>query len=123
MEIEERCYLFQATAKDWCDAEKSCINKGGNLASFHDEKELAAIKKVVSDVGNNVTIWLGGYDSVHEGSWKWADGSKFDYTGWHVESPNNPDKEDCMQLKKGGVIDAVCKHMRAFVCSTDPKAS
>ncbi|XP_074523452.1 galactose-specific lectin nattectin-like [Halichoeres trimaculatus] len=117
-EIDERCYLYRGKAKIWCEAETQCNKEGGNLASFHNEKELEVLHHFVEDVGKGVGVWVGGYDAVREGSWKFSDGSKNAFKAWAAELRNDPDIEDCMELKKGKVVDSQCDVKKPYVCST-----
>jgi len=50
-------------------------------------------------------VWLGGTDKDEEGTWKWADGSPFEFTNWLWGEPNNwigngpREDEDCMYME------------------------
>ena len=38
-----------------------------------------------------------------EGVWKWSDGKKFDFNGWHKGEPNNSGgAENCMEINFRG---------------------
>ena len=54
-------------------------------------------------------LWLGGTDKDEEGTWKWSDGSPFEFTNWLWGEPNNwigngPNEldEDCMHMDNFG---------------------
>ena len=69
--------------------------------------------------------WIGGNDIDEEGTWKWTDGSPFEFTFWNSGEPNNsgPNKnEDCMMHGfRGKWNDGPCtgwtEHMTGFICS------
>ncbi|RCN39788.1 lectin C-type domain protein [Ancylostoma caninum] len=70
-------------------AEKQCEYEGGKLASVHSEYE----NKVVTETayGNvfdsSVLTWIG-LRKVG-GSWRWTDGTYFDYSNWAPTQPDN----------------------------------
>ena len=62
--------------------------------------------------------WMGGNDVDEEGSWKWTDGSPFDFTFWDSGEPNNSGNEDCMHHGWNGKWnDAPCSRTNTFLCS------
>ncbi|XP_074525880.1 galactose-specific lectin nattectin-like [Halichoeres trimaculatus] len=119
-----RCFQFFNELKDWSEAEDACVAKGGNLASVHND-ELDFVRKLVrQSAGGPTRTWLGGYDAVKEGAWKWSNGDKFDFNGWTNGEPNNQKgPEDCMELMHTAAQifnDAPCDVKKAFLCVRDP---
>ncbi|XP_074525397.1 galactose-specific lectin nattectin-like [Halichoeres trimaculatus] len=117
-----RCFQFLNDPKDWSDAEKECIDKGGNLASVRSN-EVAFVKNLVKQLAGGPTrTWLGGYDAVKEGAWKWSNGEKFVFT-WPPGEPNNHmGPEGCMELMHTPpqpFNDAPCNVKKAFLCVRD----
>ncbi|XP_063743026.1 ladderlectin-like [Eleginops maclovinus] len=92
--------LICLTSGLWMEAEKSCNDLGGNLASIQTQAEYVFIRKLVKTAtGTDKLTWVGGYDAVKEGVWLWSDGTKFSYTGWTKGEPNNSGgKENCMDI-------------------------
>ena len=67
--------------------------------------------------------WIGGNDIDEEGTWKWTDGSPFEFTFWRSGEPNNHNhNEDCMMHGfPGKWNDGPCtgwtKYIDGFLCS------
>ena len=81
-------------------AEDRCVSFKGHLASVHSQDEMQFIHdQVVRGLSDHV--WLGGSDRETEGTWKWTDGSAWNYTDWIRGEPNNHrgvEEEDCLEL-------------------------
>ncbi|XP_018918688.1 galactose-specific lectin nattectin-like isoform X1 [Cyprinus carpio] len=120
----KRCFKVFNDPKSWKDAEVTCLNHGGNLASVHNNKEHAFIKLLVS---SSKSFWIGGYDAVSEGTWFWSDGSKMNFRLWNAGEPNNKFDEDCIETNFGGEgnwNDKPCIYQLPFVCAiADPSCS
>ena len=55
--FEDSCYLFQmALSLNWSQAEQNCVNKGGHLASVHNQEENNFIKRWYCLIYNNVIV-------------------------------------------------------------------
>ena len=55
--FEDSCYLFQMALRlSWSQAEQNCVNKGGHLASVHNQEENNFIKRWYCLIYNNVTV-------------------------------------------------------------------
>ncbi|XP_039674804.1 galactose-specific lectin nattectin-like isoform X2 [Perca fluviatilis] len=98
-----RCFAFYTETKSWIDAENFCISAGGNLASIHSDEEQTFLKDFIKQVtGAYADSWIGGFDSVKEGTWMWADGSKFNYNIWAAGQPDNfRGGENCLVMNWG----------------------
>ncbi|XP_058654902.1 galactose-specific lectin nattectin-like isoform X2 [Onychostoma macrolepis] len=102
----KRCFKIFNNPMTWKDAEVTCLNHGGNLASVHSNKEQAFIKLLVS---SSESFWIGGYDAVSEGTWFWSDGSKMNFQLWSPGEPNN--------LGVQNWNDQQCTDKLPFVCA------
>uniref|UniRef100_UPI0037E8A3A4 galactose-specific lectin nattectin-like n=1 Tax=Semicossyphus pulcher TaxID=241346 RepID=UPI0037E8A3A4 len=125
-ELNSRCYMFFYEEKDWSGAEDTCIKEKGNLASMHSEKDYSLLRKLVKQAtGTDKQTWIGGYDAVKEGHWKWSDGTPFDFTKWGNGEPNNYRKgEHCMELnysERDHLNDTLCDKINSFICVRDLK--
>ncbi|TDH06446.1 hypothetical protein EPR50_G00113310 [Perca flavescens] len=98
-----RCFAFYSETKSWINAENFCISAGGNLASIHSDEEQTFLKDFIKQVtGTYPDSWIGGFDAVKEGTWMWADGSKFNYNIWAEGQPDNfRGVENCIVMNWG----------------------
>ena len=89
------CYLWGDKMLSWDAAEEFCQKEGGHLASVTSESTNDYISKEKSR-----HLWIGGSDKENEGTWKWTDGSAWNFTKWNKGQPSNgsdEDDEDCLQ--------------------------
>ncbi|XP_032366313.1 galactose-specific lectin nattectin isoform X1 [Etheostoma spectabile] len=122
-----RCFGYFNQPRTWADAETACISFGGNLASIRSAAEHAFLKDfIVRATGTHKTTWIGGHDSVKEGTWMWSDGSTFNYRNWNAGEPNNCcGGEHCLTFNWGPALctgnwnDYSCNNQVSFVCSRD----
>lgn len=84
---------------NWEDANKSCIEWGGRLATIHSEIEQKSIEKLISF---EKSYWIGFTDSVEEDTWVWVDGRAESYSNWKTFEPNNwaDGGENCGEISK-----------------------
>ncbi|XP_031175105.1 galactose-specific lectin nattectin-like isoform X1 [Sander lucioperca] len=116
-----RCFAFHIRTKTWSEAEIFCQIVGGNLASIHSDEEHTFIKNYINQVsGEQRTSWIGGTDTVKEGTWLWTDRSDFTYKSFNAGEPNNRGgAENCLLMNWGGANwnDLACNNQASFVCS------
>merc|ERR1711872_1025574 len=90
------CFKWKTHYETWDSAQICCESENANLASITSD----AINQYVLEgmrSRNLSHIWIGGNDKDEEGTWKWADGSLFEFTFWGSEEPNSfGGNEDCM---------------------------
>ena len=82
--------------KTWNEAESDCEKSGAHLTSINSAEENAFISKLHDPTSVHNT-WIGG---IRDGnSFKWKDGSAFNYENWRSEQPNNHlGKQACMEI-------------------------
>ncbi|KAL7880696.1 hypothetical protein SRHO_G00029500 [Serrasalmus rhombeus] len=99
VKYNERCFIYIPQALDWAAAEAKCLFLGAHLVSVHTESEYQMVKFLIHahDPNDNPT-WLGLSNCEKRGSWFWSDGSKFDYSKWNKNEPNNLNEECCVHL-------------------------
>uniref|UniRef100_A0A3B3ZX14 C-type lectin domain-containing protein n=1 Tax=Periophthalmus magnuspinnatus TaxID=409849 RepID=A0A3B3ZX14_9GOBI len=115
-----RCFMFFRKPKTWIDAELSCIEIGGNLASIHSSDDNQFIQDTVLRLtGSHWRVWIGGHDGVEEGVWQWTDGSPFDFNHWNYGEPNNFRGEHCLVMNWGAHLwsDYRCTYRLPYMCS------
>ena len=79
------CYKYLSARKTWAEARAHCrgLSAGGDLVSILDKATNNFMRTLTTDLS-----WIGATDEGSEGSWRWSDGSRWGYTNW---SPDNPD--------------------------------
>ena len=102
----------------WSDARQSCIDKGLELASIHDE---TTGTQLVYDLIGNTGIyesWIGLNDIALEGTFTWTDGSPLDWENWIVVFPPEwAQYLDCVSYHAIlGWMTYPCDEERAFMC-------
>ncbi|MCD6249886.1 MAG: T9SS type A sorting domain-containing protein [candidate division Zixibacteria bacterium] len=77
----------------WHTAREMAENQGGYLATITDSIEADIVRRLLAYPGDEA--WLGGTDSVQEGTWKWITGEPWNYTNWYPGEPNasQPDED------------------------------
>ena len=86
------------------------------MVSIHSDEEHKFVFGLSSDP------WIGGRrDPENRVSWRWSDGTAWDYTNWASGAPNDAGGvEDCARMfedsDRGQWNDRVCSNMRTFVC-------
>ena len=119
------CYRFSLEQKDWDDAEKSCIQDDGHLASVLSNDEMVFIS-CLQDPSSIHKSWIGAKRNGN--SFQWTDGSKFDFENWSPGEPNNQGgAEDCIEFDSdpGHTVhdkwnDSPCSNKRNYVCKKKP---
>jgi hypothetical protein len=91
------CLVHFTTAVTYANAKASCAGMGWHLAYIKD----AALDTFAQNFVGAVDTWIGGTDSVTEGTHRWDDGTAFIFTNWAALEPNNGNgtyQEDCVVI-------------------------
>ncbi|KAL6490387.1 hypothetical protein MHYP_G00007320 [Metynnis hypsauchen] len=90
-----RIYKFKnENKKTWFEAHDFCRAIGGDLASFHSEKETDALPYG----GGSDPAWIGFNSLDANAGFVWTDESPSDYDNWAYGEPNNfNDNEHCAE--------------------------
>ena len=115
------CYYWSRDTKTWDEAEAFCKEEGGHLASVTSK----AINDYIAEglKQKDHFIWIGGSDKESEGTWKWSDGSDWEFTNWGtiggVKQPSNHSEHDCLEYQRGDRTwnDLSCSIKRKYLCS------
>ncbi|XP_043641082.1 ladderlectin-like [Drosophila teissieri] len=115
--IGSRYFLIEESKmKSWTDAEETCREKGGHLASFRNIAEFHAVRSKVFPLS---TFWLGGHRNS-EDEFVTATGNKGSYIKWHFGQPNNfGGQQNCVALSVFRMNDMHCDHVNNFICQLD----
>ncbi|KAM7400359.1 hypothetical protein PAMA_004852 [Pampus argenteus] len=112
------CFHLQQTQKTWSDAQRACLNEGGNLVSIRNLEDQSF---VISQLGYASTneLWIGLNDRKREGLFEWSDHSTVSFTSWKFGNPAVfTDLEDCVLIggENGDWADRVCEEKHGFIC-------
>lgn len=120
------CYGFFAESLSWIDAEDSCIEWGGHLASVNSAAEdtfldgwPALLGTAFNPLDTAAGIWLGGSDIAADGTFVWADGRPILVTAWGPNQPDNGAGLDCIEKRNdAGALwyDQRCADVHPYVC-------
>ncbi|XP_042284935.1 macrophage mannose receptor 1-like [Thunnus maccoyii] len=112
------CFQLQRTKKTWSDAQRECVNEGGNLVSIRNLEDQSF---VISQLGYAPTdeLWIGLNDRKTEGLFDWSDHSTVSFTSWEFGEPAvSTDVEDCVLIRgeNGNWADRSCEEKHDFIC-------
>merc|ERR1711962_83681 len=95
--IGDDCFLWEKRPINWDSARQVCEQEGFQLASI---TSIGLHNYVAEGMANRRmdNIWIGGIDKEKEGTWKWTDGSPFEFTWWRPGQPDKGKKIVCMSL-------------------------
>ena len=83
----------------WSEASAYAKDKEGYLAVINNANEQTVVQNLMISEGNKNFYWLGGYRD--DNTWKWQNGSKFEYTNWSRGQPDNyQGKEDKLMIMR-----------------------
>ncbi|XP_067390635.1 snaclec coagulation factor IX-binding protein subunit A-like [Emydura macquarii macquarii] len=132
-QYRDSCYYPVEANRTWGEAESNCkdLVKGAHLVSVHSAEENIFIYHLMGaphSTQSKGSYWLGGHRRLQgqkqdEGSWRWADGSAWDYNNFGTGKPGSITGESYVaswQLDQDSVtwinhansteLMSVCKH-------------
>uniref|UniRef100_A0A914P5K9 C-type lectin domain-containing protein n=1 Tax=Panagrolaimus davidi TaxID=227884 RepID=A0A914P5K9_9BILA len=112
-----QCYKFYSTSVTFPEAEETCYNFGGHLASIHDGFTNTFLGEQAQKLLNGKDFWIGAVQ-FRNVVWGWTDNSTFDYTNWR--SGIREEHDDCgvFRINDGYWIKDFSLNYRSFVCQT-----
>ncbi|GMT27828.1 hypothetical protein PFISCL1PPCAC_19125 [Pristionchus fissidentatus] len=117
-EEDDVCYQVGATPANWTEANTVCRSFGGQVASLHNVQENSYIRRMAVNKGLVNGLMLGATTNS-KNNFKWADGSKFDYTNFAPGFPIDGLGE-CLAMEtnngNGPWINIDCSTELPFAC-------
>ncbi|GMT25433.1 hypothetical protein PFISCL1PPCAC_16730, partial [Pristionchus fissidentatus] len=90
------CYLPIGAGVGFAKAQQTCTNnRGGLLASVHDDDKSAFLNTLVKKVYSKLYFFWIGYSKNDDGQWKWEDNSVDPFTHWDTEEPSTANIAKC----------------------------
>lgn len=101
----------------WDVAAEYCARMGGHLVTISSDEE----NVFVNSLCYRTDIWIGASDIEEEGTFKWVNGEKMDYTLWADGEPNNGSgNQDYAHMYTNGTWDDGYNNSSLpFVCEWD----
>jgi hypothetical protein len=81
------CYARSSSAANWTNAQTTCAQNGGYLASVTSEAEQRAL---ISGIGTAREVWIGAKDEALEGDWYYMTGELAGWKFWNGTQTGNP---------------------------------
>jgi len=102
--------------RSWIEAQYSCTQRRGDLASFHSKEEIDQFIQQISGRSSH-NLYIGLQSNGFEG-WTWSDNSAYQYSNWGNGEPNGLTGEDCVEMYPwdGTWNDVSCLEKRGFIC-------
>ncbi|XP_061229771.1 pulmonary surfactant-associated protein A-like [Neopsephotus bourkii] len=94
---------------------KTCKEAGGSIAAPRSPAENDAILYFVKSF--NTYAYLGIKESLIPNTFQFLDGTKLNYTNWHLKEPSGKGEEECVEMYTDGTWnDKKCNQNRLIVC-------
>uniref|UniRef100_A0AC35FCI9 C-type lectin domain-containing protein n=1 Tax=Panagrolaimus sp. PS1159 TaxID=55785 RepID=A0AC35FCI9_9BILA len=123
IEWNSNCFSFFNNSTGFADAELSCKNTGGHLASIHDGFTNAllaqeAVKRFHESTETD--FWIGATNLMKPPIWNWTDGTFFDFNDWKKGEPQNISGNGCaaLSMSDGFWTAQDCFKSKPFACSS-----
>ncbi|XP_068924504.1 pulmonary surfactant-associated protein A-like [Petaurus breviceps papuanus] len=115
VQVGEKTFATSGLASDFLTIEMTCNEMGGTIATPRNEKENAAILKLV--VKHNTYAFLGLKEGKIPGEFRYLDGSPVNYTNWYSGTPDGEGSENCVEMYADGTWnDKYCSKSRLAIC-------
>jgi len=113
--VDGQRYSYCWPQLPWEQARSFCLDRGQDLASFHDENTWSQIETNMPHFAEK--WWIGLTDLEQENQFTWADGSPFYFEAWASGHPEpSGEQRDCVYAAPWGWIDNSCNDTLSFVC-------
>lgn len=106
-------YIYMDDRRSWYEAEESCEEWGGHLASVVNYPENKFLRDLVEG-----QAWIGVNDVAKENRFVWTDSTAYGFTNWkHGQPDNGENNENCAVMAKNGEwSDILCSLRRPYLC-------
>lgn len=114
------CYGFFETKTSWSDAEETCVNKSGHLATVNDRYVQAFVSSQL--VGRKSNFWIGLTQSYDTGiTEQWTSGQEVRFTYWADEHTGAREEDGfCVSMSANHPVGLWstfnCTTLSSFIC-------
>lgn len=114
------CYGFFETKTSWSDAEETCVNKSGHLATVNDRYVQAFVSSQL--VGRKGNFWIGLTQSYDTGiTEQWTSGQEVRFTYWADEHTGAREEDGfCVSMSANHPVGLWstfnCTTLSSFIC-------
>lgn len=125
--MKQKCYKYHydATLVTFYEAMVICEDVyNATMISIHTPQEQLFLNRYIRTFSTRRSVWLGAIrKSSH--SFRWLDGTPFNYAFWEYRQPNRPDDEFCLKMRYsrtlpvarfGRWVDVECRMRFSVVC-------
>ena len=111
-------YSFCFEQRSWYQARQYCLDRGQNLASFHELETAVLAGWYFLGLVGVTEAWIGLNDIETEGTYAWTDGTSVDFEHFVIDFPHDWDEYlDCVYHHALlGWLPHLCYKVRAFIC-------
>lgn len=115
-DVGEKIFKAAGFEKLFVDAQRVCVQAGGQLASPRNAAENDALQELVA--AQNKAAFLSMTDTKTEGTFTYPTGEPLVYSNWAPGEPNNNGgAENCVEIFTNGKWnDKACGEERLVVC-------
>ena len=108
----------------WHDAEDECETRGDHLVVITSSAENSFVYSLLDQSGAPIEPWLGLTDEAQEGTWRWVNGERIQFTNWAKGSPSGRSgggqRENLIEMLGDGTWndnrDHTSKYIGGFIC-------
>ncbi|XP_064651727.1 latent-transforming growth factor beta-binding protein 2-like isoform X2 [Lineus longissimus] len=94
----EAFFRYERETKDFANAESSCVQNEGNLASLHNQEEFDLVATILEECGAQ-DAWIGLKDPAGK-NLEWTDDTPVDFKITDTEVDFNEEHEECVRMRQ-----------------------
>ncbi|RWS19423.1 hypothetical protein B4U80_12298, partial [Leptotrombidium deliense] len=92
--FEDKCYNVVFSTGDFLTIAQRCLTMGAEMASVHSSQQFLFLRRITLNSDEaSYGFWLGGKrNESYSTSFRWRDGSVWNYSDWADQHPTDPRK-------------------------------
>ncbi|XP_067876884.1 hepatic lectin-like [Heterodontus francisci] len=111
--FNQKLHYFSLKKTTWKGAQRLCKSMNANLVVINSTEEQIFVQENIE-----YDHWIGLYDSIEEGKWRWVDGTEYDSnaTFWESGQQGNEDEDCVVTTQSGKWHDWPCSARHFMIC-------